>query len=141
MQIRAFLSNSRAIRLIIAFLVGLPIGILASKVGAGLQNLVPFLLFPFAIGVLSAFTVSIRKQHPYLLTVGTALLAWGGIGVSLLVMTAQAALTPCAVGTCSSTAARVLPSLLIFYLLLGLILVTVGALIASILRRYLRRAD
>lgn len=139
MQVRAFLNNGRAIRLIIAFLVGLPLGILASKVGTGLQNLVPFLLFPFVIGALSAFTVSTRQQHPHLLALGTGLLAWGGIGASLLVMTAQAALAPCTAGACGSTTANVLTSLLIFYLLIGLVLVAPGALITSVLLRLFRR--
>lgn len=141
MQVRAFFSNGRAIRLTIAFLIGIPLGILAGKVGTGLQNLVPFLLFPLVIGVLSAFTVSTRKQHPHLLALGTALLAWGGIGVSLLVMTAQATLKPCTFGTCSSTTASVLTSLLIFYLLIGLPLVAPGALITSVLLRHFRRTD
>jgi hypothetical protein len=139
-QIRAFFSNGRAIHLIAAFLVGLPIGLLATKAGTGIQNVVPFLLFPLLIGVISAFTVNIRQQHPHLLALGTALLAWGGIGVSLLIMTAQAVLTPCTAGMCSSTTARVLPSLLIIYLLLGLILVAIGALISSLLWRSFRRA-
>ena len=141
MQIRAFLSNGRAIRLMLAFLIGVPLGILADKVGMDLQNLVPFLLFPFVIGVLSAFTVRIRQQHPHLLALGTGLLAWGGIGVSLLVMTAQATLAPCTAGACGSTTANVLTSLLIFYLLIGLILVTPGALITSLLLRRFRRPD
>ena len=138
-QLRAFLNNGRTIRLLLAFLVGLPLGIIASKVGTNLQNVIPFVLFPLVIGALSAFTVGARKQHPHLLTLGTGLLAWGGIGVSLLVMTAQAALTPCTAGSCSSTTSSLLSALLIFYLLSGLILVTLGALITSFLLRRFRQ--
>ena len=138
-QLRAFLNNGRVIRLIIAFLVGLPLGVLAGKIGTSVQNVLPFVLFPLLIGAISAFTVSSRKQHPHLLTLGTALLAWGGVGVSLLVMTAQAALTPCTGGNCLSTTSSVLSSLLIFYLLAGLILVAASALPTSILLRRFRQ--
>ena len=138
LQLRAFLSNGRAIRLVIAFLVGLPLGVLAGKVGTSLQNLVPFLLFPLVLGALSAFTVSARNHHPHLPVLGTALLAWGGVGVSLLVMTAQTALAPCNSGACSSTSS-VLTSLLIFYLLGGLVLVALSSLITSVLLHRLRR--
>ncbi len=139
MQIRPFFRNGRTTRLIIAFLIGIPLGVLAGKIGAGLQNIIPFLLFPPVIGAICAFTVGTRKLHPHLLALGTALLAWGGVGVSLLVMTAQAALTPCTTGSCSSTTTSVLSSLLIFYLLIGLALVALGALITSILLRRFRQ--
>jgi len=139
LQLRAFLSNGRAIRLVIAFLVGLPLGVLAGKVGTSLQNLVPFLLFPLVLGALSAFTVSARNHHPHLPVLGTALLAWGGVGVSLLVMTAQTALAPCNGGICSSTTSSVLTSLLIFYLLGGLVLVALSSSITSVLLHRLRR--
>jgi hypothetical protein len=139
LQLRAFLSNGRTIRLIIAFLVGLPLGILAGKIGGNLQNLVPFLLFPLILGIGSAFTVSMRQPHPHLLALGTGVLAWGGVGVSLLIMTGQEAMTPCAAGSCNSTMNSMLASLLIFYLLLGLLLVSLSALITSVLLRRIRQ--
>jgi hypothetical protein len=138
LQLRSFFRNGRAIRLIIAFLVGLPLGVIAGKIGTNLQNILPFLLFPLLIGAASAFTVGARKLHPHLLALGTGLLVWGGVGVSLLVMTAQATLAPCTTGDCNSTT-RLLSSLLIFYLLIGLGLVTLSALITSMLLRRFRR--
>ncbi|HEX7737033.1 MAG TPA: hypothetical protein VF458_19465 [Ktedonobacteraceae bacterium] len=140
LRLRSFFRNGRAIRLIIAFFVGLLLGVIAGKLGADVQNILPFLLFPLLIGALSAFTVSLRKLHPHLLTLGTGLLAWGGIGVSLLILTAQAALAPCTPGSCSSTTSAELSSLLIVYLLLGLVLVAASALITSFLLRRFRGA-
>ncbi len=137
-QLRAFLHNGRAIRLLLAFLVGIALGVLAGKVGTDLQNLVPFLLFPLVVGSLSPFTISSRNPHPHLLSLGTGLLAWGGIGVSLLVMTGLAALAPCTSDGCRSTTNNVLTSLLIFYLLLGLLFVTFSTLTISILLRRFR---
>src|SRR5437879_1212900 len=103
-QLRTFLGNGRVvIRLTIAFLIGLLLGLLAGKVGAGMQNLVPFLLFPLLIGVASAFTVSTRKPHPYLIALCTGLMAWGGAGVYLLIMAAQTSLAPCTTRSCGST--------------------------------------
>lgn len=138
-QLRAFFHNGRAIRLIIAFLIGIPFGVLAGKVVNDVQNVLPFLLFPLLVGAICALTVSTRQQHPHMLALGTGLLAWGGIGVALIAMTVQAALTPCTAGTCSSTTSSLLGSLLIFYLLLGLIPVIVGALITSVLLRRFRQ--
>jgi len=138
LRLRSFFRNGRAIRLIIAFLVGLLLGVIAGKIGAGLQNVLPFLLFPLLIGTISAFTVSLRKLHPHLLTLGTGLLTWGGVGVSLLILTAQATLAPCTPSNCSSTASTTLSSLLIVYLLLGLALVAMSALITSVLLRRFR---
>lgn len=139
LQLRAFLSNGRTIRFVIAFFVGLPLGILAGKIGANLQNLVPFLLFPLLLGIGGAFTVGMRQPHPHLLALGTGLLAWGGVGVSLLIMTGQEAMTPCVAGNCNSTMDSLLASLLIFYLLLGLFLVSLSALMTSVLLRRLRQ--
>jgi hypothetical protein len=113
--------------------------VLAGKIGAGLDNVIPYLFFPLVLGAIGAFTVSMRTQHPHLLTLGTGLLAWGGVGVVLLIMTAQATLTPCATGSCSSTTASVLGAWLIFYLLIGLVLVAFGALTTSVLLRRFRR--
>ncbi|HEY0756745.1 MAG TPA: hypothetical protein VGD98_22530 [Ktedonobacteraceae bacterium] len=141
LQLRSFFRNDRAIRLLIAFLIGLPLGVLAGKFGTNLQNILPFLLFPLLLGAVSAFTVGMRKSHPHLLTLGTGLLAWGGVGVVLLVMTAQATLAPCTTGSCNSTTTRVLSSLLIAYLLLGLGLVTLSSLLTSVLLRRLRRVS
>lgn len=138
-QLRAFFRNRRAIRLIIAFLIGILLGVFAGKVGGNLQNVIPFLLFPLLNGALCAFTVSARKQHPHVLALGTGLLTWGGIGVSLVVMTVQAALTPCTAGNCASTTSSLLGSLLIFYLLLGLILTALSALTTSLLLHCFRQ--
>ena len=138
-QLRLLLRNGRAIRLLIAFLIGILLGVLAGKIGTDLQNIIPFLIFPLVVGAVCAFTVRANKQHPHLLTLGTGLLTWGGIGVALLATTVQAALTPCAGGSCSSTTSSKLSAFLIFYLLIGLVLVTLGALITSILLRRFRR--
>jgi hypothetical protein len=138
-QLRAFLHNGRAIRLVIAFLIGLPFGVLAGKVVNEVQNVLPFLLFPLLVGAICALTVRARQPHPHQMSLGTGLLAWGGIGVALIAMTVQAALTPCTAGMCSSTTSSLLGSLLIFYLLLGLLPVTVGALLTSILLRRFRQ--
>lgn len=139
MQLRAFFRNRRAIRLMIAFLVGILLGVFSGKVGGNLQNIIPFLLFPLLTGALCAFTVGARTQHPHVLALGTGLLTWGGTGVSLVIMTVQAALTPCTAGNCASTASSLLGSLLIFYLLLGLILAALGALTTSLLLHRFRQ--
>ncbi len=138
-QLRAIFHNGRAIRLIIAFLIGIPLGVLASKVVNDVQNVLPFLLFPLLVGAICALTVRTHQQHPHMLALGTGLLTWGGIGVALIATTVQAALTPCTAGTCSSTTSSLLGSILIFYLLFGLIPVILGALITSVLLRHFRR--
>lgn len=131
--------NGRTIRLVIAFLVGLLLGFFAYGISTDLQNLLPFVLFPFLIGVAGACTVSGRNPHPHLLALGTGLLIWGGVGVSLLILTVYVALAPCGGENCGSTTSSILASLLIFYLLGGLALVTAGSLLTSGLLRRFRR--
>lgn len=80
-----------------------------------------------------------RDLHPHLYALGTGLLAWGGVGVSLLILTVYTALVPCSGENCGSTTTSMLASLLIFYLLGGLVLVSAGSLLTSgLLRRFHR---
>ena len=120
MLARKFLGNGMAIRLVVAFALGLLLGFLGSKVGAALQNVVPFLLFPLLIGIAGVFTVGVRNPHPHRAALGTGLLAWIGIGVYVLVSAGRMPLAPCTIGSCS--APGVLMALLIVYVLVGLIL-------------------
>lgn len=138
MQARKLLGNSMAIRLVIAFVLGLLLGFLGSKIGAGLQNLVPFLLFPLLIGIAGVFTVGARNPHPHRAALGTGLLAWLGASIYVLLFAGQTPLTPCTIGSCGGSG--VLKALLIVYVLVGLALVTLSALITSALVRYSRRA-
>lgn len=136
MQIRKIMENAISIRLSIAFVLGLLIGIFAGKVGAGLQNLVPYLLFPLVIGIVGVFTVSAKNPRPYLMALGTGLIAWVGIGVYLLILATRTASDACSV-SCSN--ANFLMALLIVYLLAGLVLVALGALLTCTLVRYYRQ--
>lgn len=140
MRIRSFIGHGNVIRLGLALLLGLPLGFLANKIGAGMQNLIPFLLFPLLIGIGSPFTIGARNPHPYVMSVGTGLLVWGGIAVFLLVMAGQTSPVTCASGSCGMTNPTVLTSLLIAYLLIGLIIVGLSALVTSTLARHVRQA-
>ena len=137
MQARKILGNGMAIRLVIAFVLGLLLGFLSSKVGAALRNVVPFLLFPLLIGIAGVFTVSTRNPHPHLAALGTGLLNWLGVGLYVLVSAGPTPPAPCTTGNCS--APTVLMALLMVYVLAGLVLVALSALITSALVRYLRR--
>jgi hypothetical protein len=137
-QTRKFLGNGMAIRLAIAFVLGLLLGFLGSKIGAGMRNVIPFLLFPLLIGIAGVFTVGARNPHPHLAALGTGLLAWVGTSIYVLIFAARMPLTSCTGGSCGSS--NVLMTLLIIYVLVGLVLVTLGALITSAIVRYSRRA-
>jgi hypothetical protein len=138
LRIRKIFGDGSAIRLVIAFLCGLLLGFLGGKIGAGMQNVVPFLLFPLLIGIAAALTVSARNARPYLMAMCTGLLCWLGITISLLVQSGQAANTPCPLGNCGTS--TVLMSLLVLYLLAGLVIVAVCSLLACAVMRYVRRS-
>lgn len=138
MHIRTFISPSSLVRLVIAFLIGLLLGFLASKIGTGLQNVVPFLLFPLLIGVASAFTIGARNPHPHLLALGTALADWIGVGIMLLIIAGHSSPVACAATGCGTPNSSVLTSLLVVYVLAGLILTALGALITSAVIKSLR---
>lgn len=134
-QLRKMFGGRSAPRLIIAFACGLLLGFLASKIGGGMQNVVPFLLFPLLIGIVSALTVRASNARPYKLALGTGLLTWIGIGIYLLVVAGRAqTYTLCTTGNCTPTG--VLASLLIVYLLLGLALVALASCVTSAVSRY-----
>jgi hypothetical protein len=134
LQVRKRIRRSSVIRLGVAFVVGLALGFLASKIGGNLQNVVPFLLFPLLIGVAGALTVTQRVARPYVLALVTCLIGWIGISVSLLIMAALATPKVCASGSCWNSG--VLASLLIVYVLAGLALTALGALATSALMQY-----
>ncbi len=137
LRIRKLFGDGSAIRLIIAFLCGLLLGFLGSKIGAGMQNVVPFLLFPLLIGFAAALTVGARNARPYLMAMGTGLFCWVGITLYLLIQSGQAANTPCPLGNCGTSS--VLMTLLFLYLLAGLVLVAVSAFASCAVMRYVRR--
>lgn len=138
-QLRKIIGDRIIFRLGGAFICGLLLGFLAHKIGAQLQNLLPFLLFPLLTGILGAFTVNARSQHPYALTLGTGLVSWLGISAYLLIATGQSSVASCTASNCNTTS--VLSSLLDVYLLIGFVLVTLGALSTSLLIRSLHRAE
>jgi nucleoside recognition membrane protein YjiH len=138
LRIRKIFGDGSAIRLVIALLCGLLLGFLGGKIGAGMQNVVPFLLFPLLIGIAAALTISARNARPYLMAMCTGLLCWLGITISLLVQSGQAAHTPCPLGNCGTS--TVLMSLLVLYLLAGLVIVAVCSLAACAVMRYVRRS-
>lgn len=136
-RLRKMFGEGRAVRLVLAFVCGLLLGFLASKVGGGMQNVVPFLLFPLMIGIVSALTISAQNPRPYKMALGTGLLTWFGVGLYLLIMAGRAPASPlpiCMTGNCTS--GGVLTSLLIVYLLLGLALVALAACVTSAIARY-----
>lgn len=137
-RLRKMFGDGSAVRLILAFACGLLLGFLASKIGADVQNIVPFLLFPLLVGIASALTIGARNPHPHRTALGSGLLAWIGIGVYLLIATGQTSTrAACTAGSCASTG--VLASLLLVYLLVGLVLVALSALVTSAIARYTRR--
>ncbi len=138
LRIRKIFGDGSAIRLVIAFLCGLLLGFLGSKIGGDMQNVVPFLLFPLLIGIVAALTISARNARPYLMALCTGLLCWIGITIYLLVQSAQAANTSCTLGNCGTS--TVLTSLLILYLLAGLVVVAISSLLTCAVIRYVRRS-
>lgn len=135
-RIRQTLSDGRAVRLAGALLCGLLLGFAGNKIGTGMQNVVPFLLFPLLVGGAAALTIGARAGRPYLMALCTGLCCWVGITIYLLVQLAGSA--PCTPGTCSLT--TVLKTLLTLYLLAGFILVALGSLATCATTRYLRRS-
>lgn len=137
LRLRKMLGNGSAVRLVIAFACGLLLGFLANKIGGEMQNVVPFLLFPLMIGIVSALTISAQNPRPYKMALGTGLLTWLGVGLYLLIMAVRAPASPlpiCTTGNCTSSG--VLTSLLIVYLLLGLALVVLATCVTSAIARY-----
>ncbi len=134
-RLRTMFGERSAPRLVIAFACGLLLGFLASKIGGGMQNIVPFLLFPLLIGIAGALTVRASNARPYKLALGTGLFTWIGIGIYLLIVAVRApTYTLCTTGNCTSTG--VLASLLVVYLLLGLALVALASCVTSAVSRY-----
>lgn len=136
-RLRKMFGDGSAVRLIIAFVCGLLLGFLASKIGGEMQNVVPFLLFPLMIGIVSALTIRAQNPRPYKMALGTGLLTWLGVGLYLLIMAGRTSASPlpiCMTGNCSSSG--VLTSLLTVYLLLGLALVALAAGVTSAIARY-----
>ena len=138
MRIRTFISPRSLVRPGIALLLGLLLGFLAGNIGAGLQNVVPFLLFPLLVGVASAFTVRARNSRPYVSTLGTGLPGWIGVSIALLILAGRSTPTACTATGCGSPNSSVLTSLLVVYVLVGLILTALGALITSAVLKSLR---
>ena len=139
MQKRRIVSNGGLIiRLIGAFVAGLLLGFPASKIGADVQNLLPFLLFPLLIGIAGAFTIGAQQRHPHLVALSSSLAAWVGVGFYLMAFAGQGVGATCTAGNCGNT--NVLTSLLILYLLVGLVPLALGSLVTSTLARYFRRS-
>lgn len=138
MRIRTFISPRSLVRMGIALLLGLLLGFLAGNIGAGMRNVVPFLLFPLLIGVASAFTVGARNSRPHLATLGTGLAGWIGVSISLLILAGRSTPVACTATGCGSPNSSVLISLLIAYVLAGLLLTALGALITSAVLKSLR---
>jgi hypothetical protein len=132
---KTFGDGSTAIRLASAFLCGLLLGFLGSKIGSGLQNVVPFLLFPPLVGGVAALTIGAHNARPYLMALYTGLVCWAGITLYLFLQPAGAAV--CASGSCSSSA--VLRAVLMIYLLTGFVLAAPSSLATCAALRYIRR--
>ena len=137
LRIRKIFGDGSALRLVLAFLCGLLLGFLGGRIGAGMQNVVPFLLFPLLIGIAAALTITARNTRPYFMAVCTGLLCWVGITLYLLIQSGQTANAPCTLGNCGTS--TVLMTLLFLYLLAGLVLVAVSAFATCAVMRYVRR--
>ncbi len=137
MQRRRIMGRGTAIRLVGAFVVGLLLGFLASKLGAGVQNLLPLLLFPLFIGIAGALITGAQQRHPHLVALGRGLAAWLGVSIYLLAFAGHQSGATCTAGNCGS--ANVLASLLFLYVLAGLIPIALGSLVTSALARYFSR--
>ncbi len=136
---RRITSNGGAVlRVIGAFVAGLLLGWLASKIGAGVQNVLPLLLFPLLIGIAGVFTIGTRQRHPYLVALGSSLIAWIGVGTYFLASAGHGTSAACASEGCGNE--KVITSLLILYFLVGLIPLALGSLITSVVTRFLRRS-
>lgn len=137
LRIRKTLDDGTVPRLVSAFLCGLLLGFLSQKVGSGMQNIVPFLLFPLLVGAAAAPTIGVRNPRPYLMTLCTGLLCWTGIVCYLLIAQAGTPSAACSAGNCEP--ATVLKTLLVVYLLAGFLPVALSSLAACVAMRYLRR--
>jgi hypothetical protein len=121
------------IRLTVAMGAGLLLGLIVSKIGAKIQNVVPYLLFPLLTGGLAALTAGEQRPRPVMSGLASALAVWFGVGLYLLVWLAQQpGQVTCGLGACT-TIASVSGSLVTFYVLLGFVLSVMGALLASLL--------
>jgi hypothetical protein len=137
LRIRKTPGEGNVLRLVSAFLCGLLLGLLGSRLGSSMHNVVPFLLFPLLVGGAAALTISARHPRPYLMALGTGLVGWAGITCYLLIQQAGSASTPCTPGNCDP--ATVLRMLLTLYLLAGFVLTALAALASCIATRFLRR--
>lgn len=120
------------IRLTVAMGAGLLLGLIVSKVGAKIQNVVPYLLFPLITGSLAALTASEQRPRPVMLGLASALAVWFGVSAYLLVWLAQQpGQVTCGLGACT-TIAPVSESLVTFYVLIGFVFSVAGSLIGSL---------
>ena len=103
MQFKKVIGKAGGVRLAVAFVVGLLLGMLAGKIGVGLQNLLPYLLFPLLVGMAGAFTVRLEKTHHYLVALATGLVSWAGISLYLSLFVARTIPDVCTIGTCGIT--------------------------------------
>ncbi len=136
MQTKSFFFGPPGLRGLITLLGGFLLGFFAARVGEGIQNLVPYLLFPLLIGILGAFTVRANAVRPYLATIITGLVAWLGVSIYLLVSSPSRTSQACNTSNCASTA--VFSDLLPAYVFIGFFLVTIGAFITCAIVRYYR---
>ena len=134
-QFNKIIGKAGSIRLAVALVVGLGLGVLAGKVGA-VPNLVPYLLFPILVGLVGAFTVGTKNLRFHLVALATGLVGWVGISIYLSVLGARMASGSCAGGTCGTMS--VLMDLLALYLAAGFVLVALSSLITSTVLRYYR---
>jgi tellurite resistance protein TehA-like permease len=135
MQFKKIIGRAGSIRLALAFVAGLFIGILAARVGE-VQNILPYLLFPLVVGMVGAFTVSKKNPRPYLVALATGLVGWAGISLYLDVFAVRTASSSCTAGTCQT--GDIFKDLLTLYLLIGFVLVALSSLLTSTMVRYYR---
>ena len=137
MRFKTIIGKAGVIRLVVAFIAGLLFGMLAGRFGIGLQNLIPYLLFPLLIGIAGAFSVRMNNPRPYLATLATGLLSWAGVSLYLGLLAALTTYRLCPVRTCGTV--DILKDLLSLYLAVGFVLVALASLITSTILRYYRQ--
>lgn len=138
MYVTTIIGKTGIIRLSAAFVIGLLLGIIADRIGAGIRNVVPYLLFPILVGIVGGLSIGANNLHPRISGLITALFAWAGITVCLGVLAARTAPSVCINGSCETPA--VLGALLSVYLLLGFVLVFASSLFTSTVFSYYRLA-
>jgi hypothetical protein len=116
-NVQSIIGRAGVIRLILAFIAGLLLGLLANRLAAGWQNVVPYLLFPVVIGIAGALSVSTRRRRFYIRALRTGLAAWVGISLDLAVLAASLGPQSCTIGSCDATVIQT--ALLAFYVPLG----------------------